>query len=60
MSAQTHATISEETVSEIAEERDEPEWLLNRRLSALAALETLELPDVIETPGRRWTNLESL
>ncbi len=60
MSAQTHATISEETVSEIAEERDEPEWLLNRRLSALAALETLELPDVIETPGRRWTNLEAL
>lgn len=60
MSAQAHATISEETVRTIAEERDEPEWLLNRRLSALAALEELDLPDVIQTPGRRWTNLEAL
>ena len=60
MSAQAHAAISEETVRAIAEERDEPEWLLERRLSALAALDELDLPDVIQTPGRRWTNLEAL
>jgi len=60
MSAQLPASISEETVRRIADERDEPEWLLETRLEALEALETLELPDVIRTPGRRWTDLESL
>jgi Fe-S cluster assembly protein SufD len=60
MSTQLPADISEETVRTISEERDEPEWLLERRLSALDALETLNLPDVIQTPGRRWTDLESL
>jgi Fe-S cluster assembly protein SufD len=60
MSVQVPATISEETVQEISEQRNEPEWLLERRLAALAALDDLELPDVIKTPGRRWTDLESL
>ncbi len=60
MSVQVPATISAETVETISEERDEPEWLLQRRLDALAALDDLELPDVIQTPGRRWTNLEAL
>jgi Fe-S cluster assembly protein SufD len=60
MSTQLPADISEETVRTISEERDEPEWLLDRRLSALDALEELDLPDVIQTPGRRWTDLESL
>ncbi|MFD1641003.1 Fe-S cluster assembly protein SufD [Halohasta litorea] len=60
MSVQVPATISEETVQEISEQRDEPEWLLERRLAALDALDELELPDVIQTPGRRWTNLEEL
>jgi Fe-S cluster assembly protein SufD len=55
-----HANISEETVREISEGLDEPEWLLETRLEALEALEELELPDVIQTPGRRWTNLEDL
>ncbi len=60
MSVQVPATISAETVETISEERGEPEWLLQRRLDALAALDDLELPDVIQTPGRRWTNLEAL
>ena len=55
-----HADISEETVREISESLDEPEWMLETRLEALDALEELELPDVIQTPGRRWTNLEDL
>ena len=60
MSVQVPTTISEETVREISDERDEPEWLLEQRLAALEALDELELPDVIKTPGRRWTNLEEL
>ena len=60
MSTQAIESLSEDTVRRIAEERDEPEWLLETRLSALAALETAALPDVIQTPGRRWTDLEAL
>ena len=60
MSTQAIESLSEETIRRIAEERDEPEWLLETRLNALAALETAELPDVIQTPGRRWTDLEAL
>ncbi|USZ68872.1 Fe-S cluster assembly protein SufD [Halorussus salilacus] len=57
---QVHETISEETVREISEDLGEPEWLLETRLDALAALEELEMPDVIRTPGRDWTNLDAL
>lgn len=60
MSAIQHADISEETVREISDRLDEPEWLLETRLEALEALESLDLPSVIQTPGRRWTNLEDL
>ncbi|CDK39589.1 Fe-S cluster assembly protein SufD [Halorubrum sp. AJ67] len=60
MSTQAIESLSEDTVRRIADERDEPEWLLETRLDALAALETAELPDVIQTPGRRWTDLEAL
>ena len=60
MSTQAIESLSEDTVRRIADERDEPEWLLETRLNALAALETAELPDVIQTPGRRWTDLEAL
>lgn len=55
-----HANISEEVVREISESLDEPEWLLETRLEALSALDGLDLPSVIQTPGRRWTNLEDL
>jgi len=60
MSTQLPASISEETVRTISEERDEPDWLRQTRLEALSALDELEMPSVIETPGRRWTNLEGL
>ena len=60
MSAQVPASLTEETVRRIADERDEPDWLRQRRLDALSALSDLDLPDVIQTPGRRWTNLAEL
>ncbi|AKH97270.1 Fe-S cluster assembly protein SufD [Halanaeroarchaeum sulfurireducens] len=60
MSTQLHATITEETVREISETLGEPEWLLETRLDALSVLDDLEYPSVIQTPGRRWTNLEDL
>ncbi|MGM0592522.1 MAG: Fe-S cluster assembly protein SufD [Halobacteriota archaeon] len=60
MSAQVPANLSEETVRRLSEERQEPEWLLETRLDAFEALGTLDLPDVIRTPGRRWTNLQQL
>ena len=60
MSTKAIESLSEDTVRRIAEERDEPEWLLETRLNALSALETADLPDVIQTPGRRWTDLEAL
>ncbi|WP_331236368.1 Fe-S cluster assembly protein SufD [Natronorarus salvus] len=55
-----HAEISEETVREISSRLDEPEWMLETRLSALSALDEIDLPKVIQTPGRRWTNLADL
>ncbi|WP_017341949.1 Fe-S cluster assembly protein SufD [Halorubrum sp. T3] len=60
MSTKQIESLSEDTVRRIADERDEPEWLLETRLNALSALETADLPDVIQTPGRRWTDLEAL
>ncbi|ERG91022.1 MAG: FeS assembly protein SufD [Haloquadratum walsbyi J07HQW1] len=60
MSTQLPADLSADTVREISSQRDEPEWLLQTRLEALESLESLDLPDVIKTPGRRWTDLESL
>ncbi|MFB6119048.1 Fe-S cluster assembly protein SufD [Halosegnis sp.] len=60
MSTQVHATIDESTVREISDRLGEPEWLLETRLDALAALETLDFPDVIRTPGRLWTDLTNL
>jgi Fe-S cluster assembly protein SufD len=60
MSTQVPLEISEDTIHTISEEREEPEWLLEVRLRAFRALDELELPDVIETPGRRWTNFEAL
>jgi Fe-S cluster assembly protein SufD len=60
MSTGLHADVSEETVRRIAAEHDEPDWLLQTRLDALAAVEELDYPDVITTPGSKWTDLESL
>ncbi|WP_254862566.1 Fe-S cluster assembly protein SufD [Halovivax gelatinilyticus] len=60
MSTQVHATLTDETVRKISDANDEPEWLIETRLDALSALDDLELPHVIQTPGRSWTNLEAL
>jgi Fe-S cluster assembly protein SufD len=60
MSTQVHANLTEEQVTEISESLDEPEWLLKTRLDALDALADLDMPDVIRTPGRDWTNLHAL
>jgi Fe-S cluster assembly protein SufD len=60
MSTQVHATLSEDAVEQISEDLGEPEWLLETRKEALAALDSLDMPDVIQTPGRKWTNLDAL
>lgn len=60
MSTQVHANLTEEQVREISGNLDEPDWLLETRLEALEALEELEMPDVIRTPGQNWTNLYEL
>jgi Fe-S cluster assembly protein SufD len=60
MSTQVHANLTESQVEEISAALDEPEWLLETRLAALSALDDLEMPEVIRTPGRDWTNLDAL
>ncbi|WP_435195603.1 Fe-S cluster assembly protein SufD [Natronomonas sp. EA1] len=60
MSTQVHASLTEAQVRAISESLDEPEWLLETRLEALAALDETDFPAVIQTPGRKWTNLETL
>jgi Fe-S cluster assembly protein SufD len=60
MSTQVHATLDEATVREISESLGEPEWLLETRLDALDALEDADFPAVIQTPGRKWTDLSDL
>jgi len=60
MSTQVHANLTEEQVREISDSLGEPEWLLETRLDALDALEELDMPEVIRTPGRDWTNLDEL
>jgi Fe-S cluster assembly protein SufD len=60
MSTQVHANLTEEQVTEISESLGEPEWLLETRLDALDALDDLDMPKVIRTPGRDWTNLDEL
>jgi len=60
MSTQVHANLTAEQVTEISESLDEPEWLLETRLDALDALGDLDMPSVIRTPGRDWTNLDAL
>jgi len=60
MSTQVHANATEEQVREISDRLDEPKWLLETRLDALDALDDLDMPSVIRTPGRTWTNLTDL
>ncbi|MFC7019977.1 MULTISPECIES: Fe-S cluster assembly protein SufD [Haloarcula] len=60
MSTQVHANLTASQVEQISEDLGEPEWLLETRKDALGALDDLEMPDVIRTPGRKWTNLDAL
>ncbi|MEF8881639.1 MAG: Fe-S cluster assembly protein SufD [Halapricum sp.] len=60
MSTQVHANLTEEQVRTISDDLDEPEWLLEIRLDAFEALDDLDMPSVIRTPGRDWTNLDAL
>ena len=60
MSTQVHANLTEEQVREISTQLGEPDWLLETRLDALDALSDLEMPKIIRTPGRDWTNLDAL
>ncbi|MFB6082682.1 MAG: Fe-S cluster assembly protein SufD [Halorientalis sp.] len=60
MSTQVHANLTEEQVTEISDQLGEPEWLLETRLDAFEALADLDMPEVIQTPGREWTNLDAL
>ena len=60
MSTQVHANLTEEQVGEISTQLGEPDWLLETRLDALDALADLEMPKIIRTPGRDWTNLDAL
>jgi len=57
---QVHANLTAEQVREISGTLEEPEWMLETRLEALEALDELDMPDVIRTPGRDWTNLHDL
>jgi Fe-S cluster assembly protein SufD len=60
MSTGLQSVLSEETVRGISDAREEPEWLLQQRLDALEALDDLPFPAVINTPGRKWTDLAEL
>jgi len=58
--AQFRETVDRGTVTKLAEQFDEPDWMVEKRLEALEAIEDLDFPPVIQTPGRKWTDLESL
>ncbi len=60
MSTQLQQQLSTATVRELSDRRDEPAWLTDSRVTAVQALSELALPDVIETPGRQWTDLQAL
>ncbi len=60
MSTQLPQGLSAATVEAIADARDEPTWLRDRRQNALEALSELSLPEVIKTPGREWTDFDAL
>ena len=52
--------LTDEVISQISEGLEEPKWLLETRLDAVSALDRLEFPEVISTPGRIWTDLADL
>ncbi|WP_136687967.1 Fe-S cluster assembly protein SufD [Halorhabdus amylolytica] len=60
MSTQVHATLTADDVEQVSAELGEPDWLTETRLEAFEALDDLDMPSVIRTPGRDWTNLDAL
>jgi len=52
--------LDEDFVRELSEERDEPDWLRARRLEAWSSYDDLSAPNVIKTPGKRWTDIDGL
>ena len=58
--AQFREAVDRETVTALADQFDEPDWMVETRLDALEAVPELDFPPVIQTPGRKWTDLESL
>jgi Fe-S cluster assembly protein SufD len=58
--AQFREAVDRGTVTALADQFDEPDWMVQKRLEALEAIEELDFPPVIQTPGRKWTDLESL
>ncbi|AWB27446.1 Fe-S cluster assembly protein SufD [Halococcoides cellulosivorans] len=62
MTASTHQSpsVTASTVEEISEGLGEPDWLTEIRLEAFEAHDELPQPEVIHTPGRRWTNLDDV
>jgi Fe-S cluster assembly protein SufD len=57
MSAQE---IDADFIQELSDERDEPDWLRQRRLNAWGSYDDLPAPNVIQTPGKRWTDINEL
>ena len=60
MSNSVDLKLTDEVISQISEGLEEPKWLLETRLDAVSALDRLEFPEVISTPGRIWTDLADL
>ena len=58
--AQFREAVDRDTVTALADQFDEPDWMVQTRLDALEAVPELDFPPVIQTPGRKWTDLESL
>ena len=58
--AQFREAVDRDTVTALADQFDEPDWMVETRLDALEAVPELDFPPVIQTPGRKWTDLESL
>jgi Fe-S cluster assembly protein SufD len=52
--------IDTEFIQELSDERDEPDWLRQRRLKAWESYDDLPAPNVIQTPGKRWTDIDEL
>lgn len=58
MSVETKWTFDEQYVKEFSEQREEPEWLTEERLTAFRLIEKLELPKPEKTKITKWNFTE--